>query len=336
MVHYIKQHPTPSSTHIPHPTLQMDCFGSDSEEESSEPISRDDSCGVLSVHPHTETSLLNHVRNSLADFQLPGTRSGTTKTTKAEHVLKAVDEFCIQRHWMMHVGPEKGEIIARSLRESIDKKLSSSSQSNCTFVLVELGSYCGYSSILMAKECIAAYGVRIDLKLITLEIHPDYIAIARELVHLSGLDDIISLREVSFNGHATNMVEILQNELRNIFDKKSQTVPIDLLFIDHDKDSYKTDLIRLENSGLIRQGSRVVADNVVFAQIYNYLEYVQKRQQDGVAVTNTVFCNVEYSTKELSAGNNHSLSDGIGKYSSCPILSLVHSCFNSTTLILFM
>jgi catechol O-methyltransferase len=312
----------------------MDCFGSDSEDENTDPISRDESCGILSFHPHTETSLLNHVKNSLlnsdystrprAHNEINSQRPGLTKErkTKEEMVLKAVDEFCITRHWMMHVGPEKGDILKRLLRESIDKKIqlssSSSQQSNHRFVLVELGAYCGYSSILMAIECLAAYADKnIDFKLITLEIHPEYIAIARELIKLSGLDNVISLLEVSFNGHTTDMVELLQSELRQIYSgENNHHRAIDFLFIDHDKDFYKSDLIRLENSGLIRSGTRVVADNVLFAKIYDYLEYVVEKQRDGVVRTNTLPCRVEYSDLELlSAGENcELLADGIGEF----------------------
>ena len=285
----------------------MDCFGSDSEEEnSSEPTQRDASCGICSFHPHTESSLLSHVRNYLAGASMD---DGTMKT-KADQVLNAVDEFCLQRHWMMHVGKEKGEILTNALKESIDKKLSEQS-SDGTFVLVELGSYCGYSSILMAKECMAVYGNKLNLKLITLEINPDYIAIARELMKLSGLEDVISLLEISYNGHDTNMVELVQEEL---LESKGQT--IDLLFIDHDKDSYKSDLTQLETSRLIRNGTRVVADNVVFAKIDDYIGYMQKREHDGVVTTKTVACHVEYSNNELAAGeNSESLADGIGKLS---------------------
>lgn len=281
----------------------MDCFGSESEEESCEPAKRDDSCGICSFHPHTESSLLTHVRNSVRVLQL----NDLNKVQRAERVLGSIDEFCMIRHWMMNIGPEKGVIITTTLKESIDVKLSSHA-SNHSFVLVELGSYCGYSSILMAKECIATYGNKLNLKLITLDINPEYITVANEMIKLSGLDGVISLLEVSFNGHDTNLVDILQKELI-----LSELDTIDVLFIDHDKDSYKTDLMKLETSGLIRRGTRVVADNVIFAKIDDYLKFVQERQQDGVVTTKTVECNVEYSNVDPAAECAESLSDGIGE-----------------------
>jgi catechol O-methyltransferase len=298
----------------------MECFGSDDEEEESTAL-RPPTCGICSFHPHTESSLLSHVRNSLASAEVAMAVDSMdvcrAKILRAERVLNSVDEFCISRHWMMHVGPEKGNILTTTLKESIDKKLSMQ-PSNNEFVVVELGSYCGYSSILMAKECLIAHeSNKLNFKLITLEINSEYIAVATELIKLSGLVDDISLLEISFNGHYTNVVGILQDELNSNYNEQQQggqLKTIDLLFIDHDKDSYKSDLMKLEASGLICRGTRIVADNVLFAQIDEYLRYVQMRQSDGVVTTRTVPCHVEYSNVEAAEETTlESVSDGIGK-----------------------
>jgi catechol O-methyltransferase len=152
----------------------------------------------------------------------------------------------------------------------------------------------------MAKECIS-YNNKLKFKLITLEINPEYHAIASEMIKLSGLDDMISIFEISYNGYHTNIVDLLREEL------KQNT--IDMLFIDHDKDSYKSDLIRLEEAEFLRQGSRVVADNVIFAQIHDFVDYVQHRQKNGVVKTETVSCSIEYSndgSNSLSAAEETS------------------------------
>lgn len=281
----------------------MDCFGSsDEEEEGCSPIKRDVSCGICSFHPHTESALLSHVRNRVKE---------SSKDQKAEHVLNAIDDFCISRHWMMNVGPEKGSILTSALKESIDKKLLVSTSSHeSSFVVVELGSYCGYSSILMAKHCIASYDKKVlDLKVITLEISPEYTKVASELIKLSGLDDVISLSCLCYNGHDTNMIDVLQEKLKSSHNEQESNKGIDFLFIDHDKDSYKSDLIKLESAGLIRCGTRCVADNVVFAEIHDYLEYVKMRQNKGVVVTKTISCLVEYSNVDSS----EEVLDGIGE-----------------------
>ena len=76
---------------------------------------------------------------------------------------------------------------------------------------------------------------------------------------------------------------------------EQQSPTIDFLFIDHDKDSYKSDLCKLEDSGMIRRGTKVVADNVLFAGIDDYMKYVQQRKEEGIVSTRTITCHVEYS-----------------------------------------
>eukprot|EP00804_Cyclotella_cryptica_P006684 CCRYP_008620-RD/>CCRYP_008620-RD protein AED:0.40 eAED:0.45 QI:258/0/0.5/1/0/0/2/0/336 len=303
----------------------MDCFGSDDDEDSGSITQRDASCGICSFHPHTEASLITHVRNSLALTESsildPSIDARNVRVQRADRVLHAIDQFCMTRHWMMHIGPEKGDILTGSLREFIDARMSSQPSPETSLVIVELGSYCGYSSILMAKECLVSYGNKLDFKLITMEINPEYVSIAREMIRLSGFDDVITILEISYNGHDTNVVPLLQEEMKPKCNEKQQDFSeestIDLLFIDHDKDSYKSDLMKLEAAGFLRCGTRVIADNVIFAQIDDYLEYVKRRQEDGVVKTTTVSCHVEYSNDEssfVSAAdeNLESFVDGIG------------------------
>jgi len=49
----------------------------------------------------------------------------------AASVLAAVDAFCLRRHWMMHVGPVKGDILRRAAAAAPPGG-----------AWVELGAYC--------------------------------------------------------------------------------------------------------------------------------------------------------------------------------------------------
>ena len=51
---------------------------------------------------------------------------------------------------------------------------------------------------------------------------------------------------------------------------------MDVLFIDHVKERYLPDLRIIEAAGLLREGSVVCADNVVFFQLQEYLDYVRR------------------------------------------------------------
>ena len=330
--------------------------------KSSIAIKRDASCGVFAFHPHTEASLLTHVRNSLTSRESSislekGSEEEKSSTLSKENlqlilrrsndVLHAIDEYCMSRHWMMHIGPEKGGILKESLKDKINNKSRSlnsmsSTGSSAPFVAVELGSYCGYAAILMGREfCetrLAALSsnyshpelTNVDFHLFSMEINREYAEIAKEMIKLSGLECMISVHQISYNGHDTDVVDVIQDAMKTNFSLKGTSdckTAIDFLFIDHDKDAYKPDLCKLENSGLIYRGAKVVADNVIFAQIEEYVAYVRKRQEEGIVQTNTIPCLVEYCGDGEVRGDGAELSshysDGVGKSELVPFICSV-------------
>ena len=68
-----------------------------------------------------------------------------SKTPKGEPeaILSQIDEFCT-KNWMMNVGEEKGNIVKDVLKRHQPKSI------------LELGCYCGYSSMMMAHYSQAA------------------------------------------------------------------------------------------------------------------------------------------------------------------------------------
>lgn len=185
----------------------MECFGDSSDdddgigvdEEIITAIKRDESCGVCSFHPNTEASLLTHVRNTLNSPSPAPTSDEGTERRRSSDVLGAIDEFCMSRHWMMHVGPEKGNILLESLRDAMERKITEHSSSPpesavVPFVAVELGTYCGYASVLMAsafRESKADAAISLDCRLLTAEIDPTCAEIASEIIRSSGVEDLV-------------------------------------------------------------------------------------------------------------------------------------------------
>ena len=273
----------------------MDCFGDSSSDEEEDVLQRDESCGVCSFHSNTEASLLTSVRN-------------TPNLHGANDVLQAIDAFCMSRHWMMHVGPDKGLLLKRILHDAMNEK-ASAAVNNTPFVAVELGSYCGYSSILLANE-FRHGSTSLHCHWYTAEIERSYAAIAKEVIQISGMDDVVSVHQITYDGHETNVVEVIGDALKS--EDRAETKPmIDFLFIDHDKDAYKSDLCKFESSGLICKGTKVVADNVIFAHIQDYIDYVQERQKKGVVQTKTIPCHVEYCGVNSDETDGKQYQDGI-------------------------
>ena len=113
--------------------------GSDSESDTEIQV-RPEACGVMSFHNGTEISMFIYIENLLR-IQCP-----TDPDELVDAVLAHTDTFCIHRHWMMHVGPSKAKYLreaTKQVQESHDKK---------PLRFLELGSYCGYSSIILARE----------------------------------------------------------------------------------------------------------------------------------------------------------------------------------------
>lgn len=159
-----------------------------------------------------------------------------------EHVLRTIDRFARERRWLMNVGPDKGPLV-----EEMAARLPAEAR------VLELGAYCGYSSILLAS----ALGQQ--ARVTSIEISRTCIDSARAIVELAGFSDRITF----VHGPSTKVLETMQGQF-------------DLVFLDHWKDLYKTDLMLMEEHGLVGPGTIVVADNVgALFDPGEYLDYVR-------------------------------------------------------------
>uniref|UniRef100_A0A9L0RLJ0 catechol O-methyltransferase n=1 Tax=Equus caballus TaxID=9796 RepID=A0A9L0RLJ0_HORSE len=88
-----------------------------------------------------------------------------------QSVLETIDAYCSQKEWAMNVGDKKGQFLDAVVQEQQPS------------VLLELGAYCGYSTVRMAR--LLPPGAR----LLTIEINPDYAAITQRMLDFAGLQD---------------------------------------------------------------------------------------------------------------------------------------------------
>ncbi|OCK74710.1 catechol O-methyltransferase [Lepidopterella palustris CBS 459.81] len=162
-------------------------------------------------------------------------------------VLAAVDEFARTRKYLMNVGEDKGRIVTGLIQEVKPR------------VMVELGGYVGYSCILFGDAVRKAGGTRY----FSLERNPSFAAVAASLVDLAGLADIVKV--------VVGSSDVSISRLHAAGD----LARIDLLFLDHYKPAYTTDLKLCEELRLITSGSVLAADNVIKPGNPPYLEYVR-------------------------------------------------------------
>jgi catechol O-methyltransferase len=99
--------------------------------------------------------------------------------------------------------------------------------------------------------------------MLTVEAKPENAAVAKAVVEYAGVQDRVEV----FGGR------LAEDTLADLYAALGQR-PADLIFMDHFKDCYKPDLQAMEELGLLRKGTVVVADNVVYPGAPGYLEYV--------------------------------------------------------------
>lgn len=156
-------------------------------------------------------------------------------------VLRTMDEFARARGWLQNVGPVKGAILLAALRDANARRV------------LEIGSYCGYSATLIGQHL-----ARHEGHLTTIEISRRNAAVARAVIRHARLEDTVTLRHGTLESEAATLGP-----------------PFDAVFLDHWKDVYLSDLRMLEDHRLLRAGTVVIADNVGFFEVPDYLDHVR-------------------------------------------------------------
>ena len=176
------------------------------------------------------------------------------KQSDPDSILKAMDDFAKNKRFLMNIGNEKGLLLTEEL-----KKLGKN------ILILELGCFCGYSAILMAKNLGNAG------KVVSLEVNRTYAKNASEIINFAGLKDKITIIE----GSSDKIIGTLRYRF-------------DLVLLDHWKNLYRRDLIAIEKRGLLKNGSIIFADNVgKFISAFvgkrgesdNYLDYVRNNNK---------------------------------------------------------
>jgi catechol O-methyltransferase len=175
-------------------------------------------------------------------------------------VLRTIDRFATEERWLMNIGPDKGPLI-----QELAERLPADAK------ILELGAYCGYSSIMLANTFGKACRVT------SIEINDVAVDSSRRNVEMAGLSDQISF----IHGSSTEMIPTLKGHF-------------DLVFLDHWKDLYKPDLQLIEQRELIQPGSIVVADNV--GEIFNPEEYLDYVRNCGHYESENRQANIEYTS----------------------------------------
>jgi predicted O-methyltransferase YrrM len=157
----------------------------------------------------------------------------------AEQVLRRIENSC-RRWYLPIVGPERGRILADMVRRHRPKRI------------LEVGTFIGYSAILMARE------LEEGSTITSIEIDPEEAEEAKANIRAAGLDERVKV----FVGDALDVIPKIEGRF-------------DMVFLDAEKSKYLNYLKLVEDR--LPRGSVIVADNArsLAHSMRDYLEYVR-------------------------------------------------------------
>lgn len=165
--------------------------------------------------------------------------------------IAAIDRFAYQQSILINVGDEKGELLDAAVRRSSPA------------LALELGTYCGYSALRIAR-------VAPQARVFSVEMSAANAANARRLWAHAGLSDRVTC-VVGTIGDGGRTLDTLA-------ERGFAGGTLDFLFVDHDKNAYLPDLLSIVGRGWLHPGSIVVADNILVPGSPKYRAHMRAAQ----------------------------------------------------------
>ncbi len=199
-----------------------------------------------------------------ADYVIANARQGDV-----DDVLATIDKFAYEESFLINVGDEKGALLDTAVRRAN------------TGLALELGTYCGYGSLRIARAAPSARVYSVEFAAANAEV-------ARRIWAHAGVEDRVTC-VVGTIGDGGRTLDTLAT------DHGFAPGSLDFLFLDHDKNAYLPDLQSILDCGWLHPGSIAVADNVRIPGAPKYREYMRAQQGE---LWNTVEhkTHVEYQT----------------------------------------
>ena len=200
---------------------------------------------------------MQSVRILLQKYVLKNGRRGDIK-----NIIDTIDEFGWTQHRLMNIGDRKGKILDEAIQTRKPKTVL---ELGNLFLIIRntfaysflLGTFLGYSSLRIASQ------LSNDARFITIEADSKSAEIARSIHEYAGVADRIKI----IKDYTENVIPHLTKDF--------QIDSFDLIFIDHHRRAYLRDFKMLENLGLIKSGTVIVADNVIHPGVPDYSDYVR-------------------------------------------------------------
>ena len=196
----------------------------------------------------TTTGQVGDGREAAAvDYVVQNARAGDI-----DDVIATIDKYAYEKSILINVGDEKGKLLDAAVQRA-----------NPALAL-ELGTYCGYGALRIARAAPNA-------KVYSVELAEANAANARQIWAHAGVADRVTCI-VGTIGDGGRTLDVLA-------DQHGFTAgALDFVFLDHDKDAYLDDLQSILDRGWLHPGSIAVADNVRIPGAPKYREYMRQQQ----------------------------------------------------------
>jgi catechol O-methyltransferase len=203
---------------------------------------------ATAVRNITTTGQIGDGREAAAvEYVLKNARAGDI-----DDVLAAIDKFAYEKSILINVGDKKGLLLDAAVRRANPA------------VALELGTYCGYGALRIARAAPTANVYSVELA--------EANAInARQIWEHAGVRDRVTC-VVGTIGDGGRTLDALADE------HGFASGALDFVFLDHDKDAYLDDLKSILDRGWLHPGAIVVADNVKIPGAPKYREYMRQQQ----------------------------------------------------------
>lgn len=134
---------------------------------------------------------------------------------------------------------------------------------------LEFGTFIGGSALALGATLQDLNGADADAggaRVYSFEVDPDLAGMARDLVELAGLEDVVFVLD-----------EYGSEGLKQLCDEDMiKPHQVDMVFFDHWEECFLPDLRLCEELNVLHKGSMVVANNAGFPRALPYVDYVRK------------------------------------------------------------
>jgi catechol O-methyltransferase len=177
----------------------------------------------------------------------------TAPANDLDAAIAVIDEFAYKQSFLINVGDEKGKLLDRAIERGAPR------------LALELGTYCGYGALRMARA-MGSNG-----RLVSVEFLEENAAIARQILEHAGVGDRVSVVHGTI-GDGGKTIATLESEYG------LGAGALDFVFLDHDKDAYLPDLEAIVDRGWLHPGSIAVADNIKMPGAPEYRAFMRERE----------------------------------------------------------